>query len=169
MSFAGAAKWVVTIEKSSGGSECWEKYLMQWVATNTVIYRKREAVSGSKQQCNNLPLQAKWFYLTFTLSRGNILCGFYRYFFTYLYLLFFCCWSLSLSSVCEVHTLFSILSLKIGEKRILEITLFWIKIYFGSIYIKPTSFVRLCYPFLQTPNHPSIPYQYGILPMGRGL
>ena len=54
-------------------------------------------------------------------------------------------------------------------KTILENNLLLNKKYFGSVYINPTYFVPLCYPFLKTLNHPLIPYQNGVLLVVQGL
>ena len=57
---------------------------------------------------------------------------------------------------------------KWGWKVSLKITFFWTKKYFGSVYTNPIYFIPLWSPLLQTPNHPSITYQYGVLPMVLG-
>ena len=63
---------------------------------------------------------------------------------------------------------FIYLPTKWGVGRILENNLLLNKKSFGSVYIKPISFVPFCSSLLQTINPPSTTHQYSVLTMGRG-
>ena len=159
----------VFFERSEQGDDNSKHSERKWILRaieNTVSGREnsdwRDA-SGSEQKFSKHLLWEKRVFLTYPLLCGNVLFCCSLYFSTYMYPLLCCYRCLSVSSVCGVHPLFH----WDHTRTPLKITFFWRKKYFGSVYINPTSFVPLYYPFLQTLNHPSITYQYGILTMGQ--
>ena len=140
----------------------------QWMlraTANTVVDGKREAASVSAESIRFYQSESVW-HLLFHVGI------FYSVFISlYSHICIFCSVVVGISLYRLLER--CILYFKYRPKNgggggVLENNLLLNKKYSGSVCINPTYVFPLCSSFLQTPNHPSIPYQCGIILMGWG-